>query len=164
MQCVYISDYFYKFEYLKLKPEITCVMKMIRTIYFISILSVLTSCSNKQSDDNLQKVNLLIGTGAATTPSAKGRTGDHVDYGQTIPAVTAPFGMTQWTPQTFASEKKCLSPFYWGNLTLQGFRATHWTSGSCVQDYGSFTVFPTTFGDQFQFMPSQRNTQYIFDA
>lgn len=139
-------------------------MKIKHIIIAALCLSILSSCYKKENKNYLRHVNLLIGTGPATTASANSRPGDHVDYGQTIPAVTAPFGMTQWTPQTFATEKKCLAPFYWGNLTLQGFRATHWTSGSCVQDYGSFTVFPTSYDDNFQFMPTQRNTQYIYDS
>ncbi|NCB09563.1 MAG: PAS domain S-box protein, partial [Bacteroidia bacterium] len=99
----------------------------------------------------------------ANTIAARQNPGDHVDHGQTIPAVTAPFGMTQWTLQTNATEKKCLSPFYFGDLYLQGFRATHWTSGSCVQDYGSFTVFPTSFSNDFQFLPDQRKTPFTLE-
>ena len=42
-------------------------------------------------------------------------------------------------------EKKCYSPYYSNtseaNVTgISGFRATHWLSGSCVQDYGTATV------------------------
>lgn len=131
-------------------------------IFFIFIFLFLFSC--KKSENYIQQVDTLIGTGPATTLSAKQNPGDHVDYGQTIPAVTAPFGMTQWTPQTNATEKKCLAPFYLGSGYLQGFRATHWTSGSCVQDYGSFTVFPTSVTDDFKYLPDQRKTPAIFDA
>ncbi|MDB4584551.1 GH92 family glycosyl hydrolase, partial [Draconibacterium sp.] len=99
-----------------------------------------------------------------TTISAKARHGDHVGHGQTIPAVTAPFGMTQWTPQVQASEKKCLAPFYFGGTTLQGFRATHWLNGSCTQDYGTFTIFPTSILEKFRFLPSQRKTMYLLNT
>ncbi len=122
------------------------------------------SCKQKEEKDFLQYVDPLIGTGAATTISAKQNPGDHVDYGQTIPAVTAPFGMTQWTPQTHASEKKCLAPFYAGTTFLQGFRATHWTSGSCVQDYGSFTVFATSLNNDFRYLPYQRRSMFLFNS
>ena len=139
-------------------------MKILRIPAFLLALFVLTNCAQKETKNYLQYIDLLIGTGPATTPSAAKDKGTREHYGQTIPAVTAPFGMTQWTPQTHASEKKCLSSFYWGTPTLQGFRATHWTSGSCVQDYGSFTVFPTVTGETFQFLPSQRKTMYVFNA
>jgi predicted alpha-1,2-mannosidase len=67
-----------------------------------------------------------------------------VNSGQTFPAVGVPFGMTHWTPQTQASEDKCIAPFYAQDTRIQGFRASHWWSGSCTQDYGSATLAVTT--------------------
>jgi predicted alpha-1,2-mannosidase len=63
-----------------------------------------------------------------------------VNSGQTFPAVGVPFGMTHWTPQTQASEDKCVSPFYAQDERIQGIRASHWWSGSCTHDYGSVTI------------------------
>ena len=63
-----------------------------------------------------------------------------VNSGQTFPAVGVPFGMTHWTPQTQASEDKCVAPFYAQDERIQGIRASHWWSGSCTHDYGSATV------------------------
>jgi predicted alpha-1,2-mannosidase len=139
-------------------------MKILRIPAFVLAVAFLVSCSQKEEKNYLRHVDVLIGTWKSTTPASSEKPGDHVDYGQTIPAVTAPFGMTQWTPQTHASEEKCVAPFYWGTPALQGFRATHWTSGSCVQDYGSFTFFPTSVASNFNFMPSQRQTTYMYDA
>ncbi len=62
--------------------------------------------------------------------------------GQTFPATGVPFGMTQWTPQTRATETKCIAPYYFADSRIQGFRGTHFLSGSCAQDYGSFTLMP----------------------
>ncbi|HEX9186637.1 MAG TPA: GH92 family glycosyl hydrolase [Vicinamibacteria bacterium] len=64
--------------------------------------------------------------------------------GQTFPAVGVPFGMTHWTPQTQASEDKCVSPYYAQDERLQGIRASHFWSGSCTQDYGSATLAAVT--------------------
>jgi predicted alpha-1,2-mannosidase len=64
--------------------------------------------------------------------------------GQTYPAAGVPFGMTQWTPQTRDGEAKCVAPYYYKDSRLQGFRGTHSWSGSCTQDYGSFTIMPET--------------------
>jgi putative alpha-1,2-mannosidase len=50
--------------------------------------------------------------------------------------------MTQWTPQTRTTEVKCQPPYYYKDSLLSGFRGTHWLSGSCTQDYGSFTIMP----------------------
>ncbi|WP_245818173.1 GH92 family glycosyl hydrolase [Granulicella rosea] len=62
--------------------------------------------------------------------------------GQTYPAAGVPFAMTHWSPQTRAGEIKCVAPYYFGDRKIQGFRGTHFMSGSCVPDYGSFTLAP----------------------
>ena len=72
-------------------------------------------------------VNPLIGTAAE---------------GQTYPAAGMPFGMTQWAPQTRSGEVKCVSPYYAADIRIQGFRGSHFLSGSCTQDYGSVTLMP----------------------
>jgi len=134
--------------------------------YLVSLLILIVllgnSCKQK-SPDLIKYVDPLIGTALATTESVKLKPGDRVNNGQTIPAVTAPFGMTQWTPQTQPTEKKCVAPFYFGTTYIQGFRATHWLSGSCTQDYGSFTVYPMNFDNRFRLMPNQRNTDYLMN-
>ncbi|MEP7377448.1 MAG: GH92 family glycosyl hydrolase [Chitinophagaceae bacterium] len=91
----------------------------------------------------LQYVQPLSGT----APSATAAAGKHSQAGSeknanTIPAVTLPFAMTQWTPQTRTTEIKCQPPYYYKDSMLSGFRGTHWLSGSCTQDYGSFTIMP----------------------
>jgi predicted alpha-1,2-mannosidase len=75
----------------------------------------------------VDQVNLMIGTAAE---------------GQTFPGAGMPFAMTQWAPQTRAGETKCVAPYYFADTKIQGFRGTHFVSGSCVPDYGSFTVMP----------------------
>jgi predicted alpha-1,2-mannosidase len=75
----------------------------------------------------INSVNPLIGTD-----------GD----GMTFPAVGEPFGMTQWTPQTREGERKCVAPYYATDTRIQGFRGSHFLSGSCTQDYGSVTLMP----------------------
>ncbi|RZU40010.1 GH92 family glycosyl hydrolase [Edaphobacter modestus] len=62
--------------------------------------------------------------------------------GQTYPAVGVPFAMTNWTPQTRAGETKCIAPYYFTDAKIQGFRGSHFLSGSCVPDYGSITLMP----------------------
>ena len=87
-------------------------------------------------------VQPLVGTAASTTASRHGSGTEQL--ANTIPAVGRPFGMTQWTPQTRLTEAKCLAPYYFRDSLLTGFRATHWLSGSCTQDYGSVTLMPIT--------------------
>ena len=64
--------------------------------------------------------------------------------GQTYPAAGVPFGMTQWAPQTREGEHKCVAPYYFGDTRIQGFRGSHFMSGSCTEDYGSVTLMPVS--------------------
>jgi predicted alpha-1,2-mannosidase len=62
--------------------------------------------------------------------------------GQTYPSTGVPFAMTEWTPQTQAGEAKCIAPYYLADNRIEGLRGSHFLSGSCAQDYGSFTFMP----------------------
>lgn len=118
--------------------------------FLIAVLAIseLTFCNPAHQEKNkvlstIDHVDPLIGTGIATTLSAQKHSVSGSELrGQTYPAVGLPHGMTQWTPQTQYSEKKCLPPYYYEDSEIQGFRATHWMSGSCTQDYGSVTIMP----------------------
>jgi predicted alpha-1,2-mannosidase len=95
----------------------------------------------------LKYVDPLIGTGPAKTLSAiRHSEPGSENKGQTYPAVGRPFGMTQWTPETGTTENKCISPYYYNDKFITGFRGSHWMSGSCTQDYGSMTLMPFTTG------------------
>ncbi len=98
----------------------------------------------RSSSQNLiQYVQPLSGTASSTTTSAlKHSEANSEGNANTIPSVGLPFAMTQWTPQTRQTENKCIPPYFYKDSLLSGFRATHWLSGSCTQDYGSFTVMP----------------------
>ncbi|MBW4889429.1 GH92 family glycosyl hydrolase [Mucilaginibacter sp. HMF5004] len=89
-------------------------------------------------------VQPLAGTAPATTAAAKKHGAGTELNANTIPAVTVPFAMTQWTAETRQTETKCQPPYVYADNMLTGFRATHWLSGSCTQDYGSFTIMPIT--------------------
>ncbi len=127
------------------------------SIMVVFLLS-LFSCSLKT--EWIDYVDPLIGTGPSTTISNMKHGSEHVNYAnaQVIPAVTMPFGMTNWTPQTRETEKKCNAPFYYTDPYVQGFRASHWLSGSCAQDYGSFTIMPVT--GELKCSPSVRGSHF----
>ena len=104
---------------------------------FLALLLATCQCRAQLPDTR-------IGTAASTTLTA-GRFGKgSEEHGHTLPAVLEPHGMTFWTPQTRATEQKCICPYYYADTRLQGFRASHWVVGGCTQDYGSFTLMPTT--------------------
>ena len=85
-------------------------------------------------------LNTMVGTDNSSLPGA-GRFGHgSEERGQTIPAVLSPNGQTFWTPQTRPGEAKCSSPYHYSDSLFQGIRASHWLTGGCAQDYGSFTL------------------------
>jgi predicted alpha-1,2-mannosidase len=100
------------------------------SLAILSLLSLFASVGN----DNVHtaavdQVKSLIGTSGG---------------GQTFPSAGVPFGMTQWSPQTRDGELKCTAPYYFADTRIQGFRGSHFLSGSCTQDYGSVTLMPMT--------------------
>lgn len=107
---------------------------------FFSLLFLSVNTSFAQN--LIQYVQPHAGTAPATTVSALKHGEGSEKNANTIPSATLPFAMTQWTPETRRTEQKCLPPYYYNDKSLTGFRATHWLSGSCVQDYGSFTIVP----------------------
>jgi predicted alpha-1,2-mannosidase len=111
--------------------------------YLAAISAVLLNFS-ALAQDVVQYVQPLAGTAASTTAASLKHGGGTELNANTIPAVGLPFGMTQYTPQTRLSETKCQPPYFYQDNVINGFRATHWLSGSCTQDYGSFTVMPIT--------------------
>ena len=109
----------------------------------------------------LQHINTMIGTDYAVTSSA-GRYGKgSEEHGQTIPAVLEPNGMNFWTPQTRDTERKCIAPYYYRDTHLQGFRNSHWLTGGCTQDYGTFTLMPLM--DRLRLKPEERASRFSHD-
>jgi len=102
-------------------------MNFIRLLAAVA-LTVLTSPLVFAQESPIDRVHPLVGTERS---------------GQTYPAVGFPFAMTTWTPQTRAGEVKCVAPYYFTDTKIQGFRGSHFMSGSCVADYGSFTIMPS---------------------
>ncbi|MCX2585399.1 GH92 family glycosyl hydrolase [Pedobacter sp. MR22-3] len=127
------------------------MIKKHRTKYGINILLIvflqvilLSYFSYSQTPSLVKYVQPFSGTSASTTLASQHIEDKTERLANTIPAVAPPFAMTQWTPQTQLTETKCLAPYYYNNRKIYGFRATHWISGSCTQDYGSFTIMPTS--------------------
>lgn len=105
------------------------LVSMRALVLAFGIVLLATAAPPQQAGSPADAVNPMIGTA-----------GD----GQTFPATGVPFGMTQWTPQTRDGEAKCVAPYYEKDSRIQGFRASHFPSGSCTQDYGSITIMPVT--------------------
>ncbi len=103
-------------------------------------------------------VNPLIGTAPFTSLSTLKHSVGTENNSQVVPFVTVPFGMTNWTPQTRDKETKCVAPYYYTDSVIQGFRGSHWLSGSCVQEYGSMTIMPLS-GD-LKCSPASRGSAF----
>ena len=111
---------------------------------YLSLLCtlLLSGCSMTRNEKYADYVNPVIGTDIQR--HARGDKAPSEEKGQTMPAVGVPNGMTNWVPQTLEGEHKCNPPYYYYHDEIQGFRASHWISGSCTQDYGSVTIMPVT--------------------
>lgn len=112
----------------------------------LSFLLLLLSCehieNDSDKDDLVSFVNPLIGTAKSTTISGLKHSQGTEQNSQVQPSVTVPFGMTNWCAQTKNTEEKCISSYYYTDSIITGFRGSHWLSGSCTQDYGSFSIMP----------------------
>ena len=115
-----------------------------RAFFLLILLSTTCAGAFAQESNLVKYVNPLSGTASSTTPSALKLGSVQENFANTIPSVCTPFAMTQWTPQTQASESKCTPPYYYKDDFFSGFRGSHWISGSCMQDYGSLTIMPVT--------------------
>lgn len=78
---------------------------------------------------NIDQVNPYIGTGSGK-----------IGYGGTMPFVTPPFGMTDWTPQTRQNRLSVVS-YKYEDTHIQGFMGTH-QPAIWMGDYGYLTLVP----------------------
>lgn len=134
-----------------MKPAILFLMSLI-------FISCGKSSEIGNNEDFTKYVNPLIGTDKTTTIAGLRHGGGNEHNAQVQPSVTVPFGMTNWVAQTQNSEQKCLSPYYYIDTLITGFRGSHWLSGSCTQDYGSLTVMPIS--GKLICSPFQRGSKY----
>jgi len=84
---------------------------------------------SRQAAAPVDSVNTFIGTG-----------GGGVDYGGTMPFVTTPFGMTNWTAQT-RQNRISVSSYAYEDTYIQGFIGTH-QPAIWMGDYGYVTLMP----------------------
>ncbi len=106
-------------------------------------------------------VNPLIGTSKSTTIASLKHGDGNENNAQVQPSVTMPFAMTNWSAQTQNTEEKCASTYYYKDNEITGFRGSHWLSGSCTQDYGSFSVMPIS--GKLVCNPWKRGSKYSHD-
>lgn len=106
------------------------------TIYLLALLGA----AGISAEERIPLVEPRIGTAPAVTATAGIYGKGSEEHGQTMPAVFSPHGMNSWTPQTRATERKCIAPYYYDDTLFRGFRNSHWINGGCTQDYGSVSI------------------------
>jgi predicted alpha-1,2-mannosidase len=95
--------------------------------------------------DPVDWVNPYIGTGAGP-----------IGYGGTMPFVTPPFGMTNWTPQTRQNRLSVVS-YKYDDTTISGFMGTH-QPAIWMGDYGYVTLIPEV--DSLKISPEARKLPF----
>src|SRR5579871_3328303 len=88
-----------------------------------------TATGMRAQNDAVSYVNPLVGTQKSA-----------IGYGGTMPFVTPPFGMTNWTPQT-RQNKISVTSYNYDDATISGFIGTH-QPAIWMGDYGYVTVVP----------------------
>lgn len=136
---------------------------MLNKTVLLLLIVILFACNQKSKTNYIQFIDQTIGTNVSTTLTAEGKQQENPVPGQTIIGVSAPFGMTEWTTQLQSGQRKCEAPYYSGGVYTEGFRATHWISGACEKDYGSFSILPTMLSDEFKFLPNRRPSLSIIN-
>src|SRR6516165_8611973 len=97
----------------------------------IVALCFLSMVAFAEDRDPISYVNPLIGTQKSA-----------IGYGGTMPFVTPPFGMTDWTPQT-RQNKISVTSYSYDDQAISGFIGTH-QPAIWMGDYGYVTIMPQT--------------------
>ncbi len=95
----------------------------------VTILALTTSALAGPPKGNIDEVNAYIGTGSGS-----------IGYGGTMPFVTPPFGMINWTAQTRQNKLSVVS-YKYEDTNIQGFMGTH-QPAIWMGDYGYITLVP----------------------
>src|ERR1700685_709882 len=91
--------------------------------------SAISATGAETKGDAVDRVNPYIGTGSGK-----------IGYGGTMPFVTPPFGMTDWTPQTRQNKLSVVS-YKYEDTNISGFIGTH-QPAIWMGDYGYVTLMP----------------------
>jgi predicted alpha-1,2-mannosidase len=111
----------------------------------VAMFVLLPALSVRAQKTAIDEVNVYVGTG-------KGAIG----YGGTMPFVTPPFGMTDWTPQT-RQNKISVTSYEYSDPAISGFMGTH-QPAIWMGDYGYVTLMPEL--DELKTSPEARKLPF----
>jgi predicted alpha-1,2-mannosidase len=102
---------------------------MNRSVTALLVFALSSFSGVAAQNDAVSYVNPLVGTRHSA-----------IGYGGTMPFVTAPWGMTDWTPQT-RQNKISVTSYNYDDSTISGFIGTH-QPAIWMGDYGYVTIIP----------------------
>ena len=120
----------------------TSLLSGLRLLGILILFAAITLNANA---DPVDWVNLYIGTGSGA-----------IGYGGTMPFVTPPFGMTDWTPQTRQNKLGGVS-YKYEDTAISGFMGTH-QPAIWMGDYGYLTLMPEI--DSLKTSPEDRKLPF----
>jgi predicted alpha-1,2-mannosidase len=112
----------------------------------VLVASTASAFGTNTSTTPVDWVNTFVGTGSSMGP----------EYGGTMPVVSTPFGMTNWTAQT-RQNRISVSSYEYHDQYIEGFIGTH-QPAIWMGDYGYVTVMPETGG--MNFAPENRRLPF----
>ncbi|QNK03667.1 glycoside hydrolase family 92 protein [Dyella telluris] len=106
-------------------------------------------------------ISVIAAAAAPTTPidwvnPYIGTAGSGSEYGGTMPLVTTPFGMTNWTAQT-RQNRVGVSSYNYADTHIEGFIGTH-QPAIWMGDYGYVTLMPELDGAKYT--PAARRLRF----
>ena len=122
-------------------------MRIVAVVLFALLVSSFSYLAAQP--DAVSYVNPLIGTQRST-----------IGYGGTMPFVTPPFGMTNWTPQTRQNKISIVS-YNYDDKTISGFIGTH-QPAIWMGDYGYVTIIPQV--GELRTTPEMRKLSYSHES
>jgi predicted alpha-1,2-mannosidase len=108
-------------------------------------LLVVANSAAQTPADPIRLVNVLIGSGSGP-----------IGYGGTMPFVTPPFGMTDWTAQT-RQNKVSTTSYKYEDTSISGFIGTH-QPAIWMGDFGYVTLMPEL--DSLKTTPDERKLRF----
>ena len=102
---------------------------LVRGLAWLFPLALAASAAAQGPADPIRLVNVFIGSGSGP-----------IGYGGTMPFVTPPFGMTDWTAQTRQNKVSTVS-YKYEDRSISGFMGTH-QPAIWMGDFGYVTLMP----------------------
>jgi len=121
------------------------LLALVSGLAWVFPLSLTANAAAQAAADPIRLVNVFIGSGSGP-----------IGYGGTMPFVTPPFGMTDWTPQT-RQNKVSITSYKYEDTSISGFIGTH-QPAIWMGDFGYVTLMPEL--DNLKTAPDDRKLPF----